>query len=303
MKKVLLTSGDSWTFGSEIAAPELLASPGEIGYGLSNRFKKDRSCFEPANDYYRIPRTWSSYLAQNMNAESVNISWPSRSNDSIYNSIMGWVMREYIIPKKDTSDLTIVVGWSSPERKDAIVEDEQGFISYFTIWPNLGKSEFYPGIVEKKLAEFHVKHMWIEFEYISRFVGQAHNLWMFCQLYDIKLRMFNSFYVPRSLDSKPTRFEEWSDTSFTRLLDSWTQIANTRIRPICDGVHQAKEEVQRVRDTWSSIPEDVFLLKDEKSNTFKSFIEENIVKENRWTGIHPSPESHKTWAEFLYKYV
>jgi len=40
--KILLTNGDSWTFGSEIMAPEFLAGPGEKGYGMGLRFKKNR---------------------------------------------------------------------------------------------------------------------------------------------------------------------------------------------------------------------------------------------------------------------
>ena len=58
---VLLTNGDSWTFGSEIIAPEFLDDIKRKGGNASY------INVSPQNDYYRIPRTWSYTVSKNLN--------------------------------------------------------------------------------------------------------------------------------------------------------------------------------------------------------------------------------------------
>ena len=77
MSKVILTNGDSWTFGSEIMAPEFCVAPGEKGTGMRGIYKEGYDDYMECNDYYRVPRTWSANLGELLGADSVvNISKP-----------------------------------------------------------------------------------------------------------------------------------------------------------------------------------------------------------------------------------
>ena len=46
-----------------------------------------------------------------------------------------------------------------------------------------------------------------------------------------------------------------------------------------------------------------FYKKDQKNNTFKSFVEQNVDVNSRWYGIHPSPHSHEMWANEIFNYI
>ena len=91
-EKILFTNGDSWTFGSEIMAPEFLVGQSEIGFGMANRYKKGYHDWQKCNDYYRIPRIWPTFLAKSLGYKNVNIAWPARSNDTIYNTTVDWLL-------------------------------------------------------------------------------------------------------------------------------------------------------------------------------------------------------------------
>jgi hypothetical protein len=53
---------------------------------------------------------------------------------------------------------------------------------------------------------------------------------------------------------------------------------------------------------WDQVDNVRFYKKDQENNTFKSFITEHN-KTNTFNGWHPSPESHKIWAQELWSYI
>lgn len=89
MIDTLITNGDSWTFGSEIA-------------GADNVNEYDSE--------YRKSRIWPAYLGDALNIRTVvNIAVPARSNDSILESTISWLLENYINPCRDTSRLLVVL--------------------------------------------------------------------------------------------------------------------------------------------------------------------------------------------------
>lgn len=288
--RILLTNGDSWTFGSEIMAPEFLADQDEIGYGMANRYKKDRHDWEPYNDYYRIPRIWPTFLAKGINYKNINLARPARSNDTIYNTTIGWLLQNYIIPKKDTSNLLVIVGWSSPERKNIIINDEDS-VCLQTFWPAMSETRFY---LSKKISEyfkFYVKNLWVEQEYISRYIEQNYMLGLFCKSHGINYCCFNAFYL-----TPGTTPNKWHDLNIKRMLDSWNSV---RINGWFDPEYQWTSEVKRLQSQWSLIDENTFILKDQDPGSFKSYIYGMSEEKNIMINWHPSPEGHRLWAEFL----
>lgn len=288
--RILLTNGDSWTFGSEIMAPEFLADQDEIGYGMANRYKKGCNDWEPYNDYYRIPRIWPTFLAKSINFKNINLARPARSNDTIYNTTIGWLLENYVIPKKDTSNLLVVVGWSSPERKNVIINDADS-VYLQTFWPAMTETKFYISKTVSEYFKFYVKNLWVEQEYIARYIEQNYMLSLFCKSHGINYCCFNGFYLtPGKNPSK------WNDLNIEKILESWNSV---KISGWFDPEFQWQNEVKRLQDLWSLIDDDTFILKDKDPGSFKSYIYGVSEEKNIMINWHPSPEGHRLWASFL----
>jgi hypothetical protein len=292
MTRTIFSNGDSWTFGSEMAAPEFLAPHGK-GVGMGNRFTHDGADYLPSNDFYRIPRVWPSRLGDMLgDAEVINNAWPARSNDTIYRSTMEWLLTNYITPGKDTSDLTVIIGWSSLERKNIIFEDFEGKLFEYTIWPAMNQTHYYDLPMVKKYFQMHVTHLWTQRECLTRFVEQNLSLHLLCKAHGIKHHFFNCFYIPRG---EGGNFHKWKDLNIESAI---RQLYDHRTNGWLEPNYNDRQEVGRLLQMWDSIPEEVFLNKSTGA-TFKTYVEQNLPEELRWCGIHPSPEGHDIWAQHL----
>lgn len=298
MKKVLLANGDSWAFGSEVMAPEFLAGPGEKGEGMGNRFKPGFHCWGKYNDYYRIPRIWPSYLGNYLNIpEVINISQPSRSNDTIIETTIHWLTENYISKNKSTEDLLVVIGWSSPERKNIMIGDSgvnNDSTIWFTMWPSMPETQYYQSPVIKDHFSFYVRHEWIEQEYLKRFIEQNYLLQLFCNAHNIDYYVFNSFYVSRNAD-----FHNWKDISIPESIEKWDNLV--------DGwgdTHYNWDSIKKsLLSQWDQISKDRYINKDVPDGSFKGYMYSNVNENERLCGIHPSPESHEAWAKYLKDWI
>lgn len=294
MSKFLLTNGDSWTFGSEIAAPELLAGPGEKGYGMANRFKKGKHDADAENNHYRVPRIWPTMLAHKMGINHKNIAWPARSNDTITATTINWILENYIKPGKDTSDLIVIIGWSSPERKDVLIEDMDDKVHWYTMWPAMDTDQFYVGDVMKRYFKFYVQHLWLEREYIARYIEQNFTLHTFLESHGIEHYFFNSFYMP---GFSPLPIHKWIDIDLAEVITEWK---NAKYDGWHDPFWTSKEQIEAVLNQWEQVPPEVFL--DKKTHrSFKSYIDDHVSDELRMINMHPAPDGHSAWATHLYE--
>jgi hypothetical protein len=289
--RTLVTNGDSWTYGSEIMAPEFLAGPGKKGYGMGNRYKKGRFDTDQENDYYRIPRIWPTILAEKIGCENVNLGWPARSNDGIYESTISWLLKNYVIPGRPTNDLLVMIGWSSPERKNVII-DENGYTYMQTIWPAMRETSYYVSSAAKSYFKMHVRHLWTEAEYISRFIEQNHNLKLFCDHHKINYHCFNAFYETPS--ANPSM---WKSVNIKDTIESWDI---SKFGGWTDPLNNWENKIDILKLQWDMIKER-FILKDQGS--FKSYIDQYVDKNDRMINWHPSPISHGAWAEYLHQHL
>lgn len=296
MITTLLTNGDSWTFGSEIACPEILVSPGEKGYGMANRYKKDMHDTFPVNDYYRIPKIWPTQLANQLKLKCENISWPARSNDTIYTSTIGWVL-DYFSKGGKSEELYVVIGWSSPERKNVLVEDFDNSLYQFTFWPFQADDDSYYMVESaKKYFKFYVQHLMIEREFLTRYVEQNYMLHTFLQSHGIRHKFFNAFYL---WNHDPIPVFNSQDVDLKNVIKEWDKVLPKGWHEVTWQPHQ---EIKRVLHMWENIPSSVFLDKD-TLRSFKSYIDVAIEKSNRMINMHPSPDSHKAWADRLVSII
>lgn len=293
MVKKLLVNGDSWTFGSEIMAPEFCVSPGEKGHGMAGIYKDGYEDFHECNDYYRIPRIWPTILGNMMGADVVNLSRPARSNDTIYEDTVHWLLENYILPSISTDDLTVIIGWSSPERKNIILQETNNDIHRFTLWPGMNDDRYYQTWGAKKLFKFYVTYLWLEQEYIKRYVEQNYNLQNFCKAHGIKYYVFNAFYAQPDLGGP----DKWSDLNVLEMIDKWDNLVDTW----ADGEYNWNNIKVSLRNQWSQINNRNFINKDALS--FRSYIHNNVSENVRMNNWHPSPESHDVWAKYLYDWI
>lgn len=278
----IVCDGDSWTFGSELADPVLAEKFGgpTIHPGVYDFFQE--------NDGYRIPKIWSTFLENELDANCYNISWPADDNGTILNRTIDYVTRNYLIPKKDTSNLIVIVGWSSPERKSFWYKDEK--IDYhYRLAPNV------PHFNSKGQEDFwklYVEYFWNKEEYIPRFIMNVLQLQTFCEANKIKWLCYNSFYQVGDRN-----VQDWRDLS---IKDELEGMATLRYNQMTSDIVRTPVDMN-YKNTWNLISPINFYKKDEKNNTFRTFIMNNC--DNPFVGWHPSEEGHKVWAKELSRYI
>ena len=256
----LLVSGDSWTYGSEIKDPSL------------SKYVND---WDALNDHYRVPRIWPTKLAKLLNdAEVINLSYPASSNDRIVRLTKDWLIQNYLHDKKPVDDLFLIVGFTSPERKDFYYKDHDTN-AWITIWPM-----WEPDYRQNALKAFHkiyAKHMWNPEEYVNRYVNQILDLQNLCELHGIKYLFFQGFY----------------------------QHVNLMIHDWQDGAYASASPFQADRKAWSLIDPVRFMHKNLQNHSFHNYIME--VDRSRGTQDalivqHQSEIAHTWWAEKLHHY-
>jgi hypothetical protein len=294
MIKTLITNGDSWTFGSEIMAPEFCVENGK-GTGMGRQYKEGHNDTDSANDYYRIPRIWPSFLAKQMGYNVVNLAQPARSNDTIYDTTIGYLLEHYISKGINTDDILVVIGWSSPERKNVILEDsDTDTVQWFTMWPSMVDTKFYHSYDAKVHSKYYVRKLWLEQEYIKRFVEQNYSLQNFLKQHNIKYYVFNAFY-----QTIGSRLDQWEDLNIRDTIVGWNKVSNGWT----DTLYNWDTIKQSLLLQWDEIDKLSYINKEIPNGSFKGCIDKHIPLDIRMCNWHPSPASHEYWATFLYNWI
>jgi hypothetical protein len=286
MNKTFICNGDSWVFGSEILEPNLNGT-------LKNGQHVTTIDYMPDNDAYRCPRIFSSYLAEIADATSINISWPADDNTTILYRTMDFVTNKYLKENKSTENLMIIIGWSSPERNSFWYDD--GKLSMlFRLWPNV---KHFDSVLQKQFWDIYTRCIWNSQEYIRRYVHTIINFQNWCIANKLKWLCFNSFQQVKNLN-----IDEWEDLNVKTEIEALTHRLGGYEYHVSDNSNVRQREIYDLTTLWDQVDSVRFYKKDQENNTFKSFITEHN-KTNTFNGWHPSPESHKIWAQELWSYI
>jgi len=286
MSKTFICNGDSWVFGSEILEPNLNGT-------LKNGQHVTAIDYMPDNDAYRCPRIFSSYLAEIADATSINISWPADDNTTILYRTMDFVTNKYLKENKSTENLMIIIGWSSPERNSFWYDD--GKLSMlFRLWPNV---QHFDSDLQKKFWDIYTRCIWNPQEYMRRYVHTIINFQNWCIANNLKWLCFNSFQQVRNLN-----IDEWEDLNVRTEIEALTHRLGGYEYHVSNNSNVRQREHYDLTTLWDQVDSVRFYKKDQENNTFKSFITEHN-KTNTFNGWHPSPESHKIWAQELWSYI
>ena len=284
-KLTIITNGDSWTFGSEIADPDLAKNYPEATHITQWDFLED-------NDSYRIPRIWPTYLGQKLDADVVNLAWPADDNGSILRRTLSYISTNYIAKNISTENLLVVIGWSSPERNSFWYKDEQQSLP-FRLWPNVPN---FNAPAQEKFWELYVAYLWHPEEFIPRFVLDCLQFENFCRAHNIKFLHFNAFY-----QTPKENVDRWQH------IDVATELDNLKLHSYIysDGRtgYKRKTELTAYQSLWNTVNAVNLYKKDQDCNTFKGFIDQFDNYNKMYCGWHPSPVGHELWAEELYRYI
>ena len=255
----LIVAGDSWTHGSELKDPA-------VDPAIPDWSKE--------HDSYRVPRVWPTKLGKLLNAdEVVNLGKPAASNDWIVRNLTGWLMQEYISKGKNTSELFVVVGFTSPERKDFFYKGEKGPVGFwFTMWP-AWKHKYFDTNLDG-WVETYQKYLWNSEEYIHRYLHQVHYLQLFMQQYKINYLFFQAFYQRQDI-----RIRDWKDNPYSR-----------------DYQGQPDQTV------WDIIDPIRFMHKNEEVHSFHNYLKTKSNYNDLMLNLHPSEQGHTVWAEHIRDY-
>ena len=179
--KLILCEGDSWTAG-DIIDPEI----------FGDRLDKVN---DPRNRPYRLPKVWPHKLGNLLGVETDNNSVSGSSNDGIVRRLLKKIPD--LLKTYESKDLFVIVGWSSPERKDFYYKGK--WDAWETMYPAQLTQDF---SYDKDLQEFYriyLEKFWNEEEYVERYI--QHNLLIhhFLNSYGINHIFFDAFYETKDM--------------------------------------------------------------------------------------------------------
>jgi|TARA_B100000287_G_scaffold430952_1_gene487222 lysophospholipase L1-like esterase len=173
--KLVYCDGDSWTAG-DIVDPTLFGD-------------NKAEVHHPDNEQYRLPRVWPHKLGKLLNVKVLNKAFAGSSNDGIVRRVLPNVLK--LLTQYKPEQLFVIIGWSSPERKDFFYDSE-----WKTIYPNEYKSLDENNEIDK-FKKIYFKYFWEEEEYTQRYIEQNLLLHNFLVSKNVKHYFFDAFYETR----------------------------------------------------------------------------------------------------------
>jgi hypothetical protein len=278
--KLILCEGDSWTAGDMID-PKL---------NTTNINHVD-------NDDYRLPKLWPYDLEKLTNIKVINNSRAGSSNDGIVRRVIDNI--SYLTEKNKSKDLFVIVGFSSPERKDFYYKGEfDGEL--INGWETMYPAELEHGVLKfgnSPLADFYklyLSYFWYPGEYIRRYIEQVLLLHYFLKGNNIKHKFFNSFYevLPGVESPFQKAVSGIGDGMFNEsdLMDDLTSQHT---------IH--KSTIQK----FSKIYKDIFI-----EESFRNYLR-GLSKTNQEydpiyferDGFHPNRKGHQSWSKVVFKNI
>lgn len=271
----LLTLGDSWTYGIELWDPEL--GPQEYYFPLEHS----------AHDTYRKAHAWPYRFGCHLDAEVINLGWPSASNDTISRRLMRWLAGEGYLSGRDAHELFVVIGWTGLERKDFFINDAS-IASRFAYVPEQQWITVTPGWGDKhsvkeieRLSRIYYEHFCDHGDYLWRYINHVYNAQITCDRIGARLLQFQAFYENQDFDSY-------------MLLGSLSDQSHA---------HLAQEDVLM----WDLVDASRFYGHKDHSQTFYSWLNvqcdaKGYRRDQLMMQTHPTALGHELWADELLKF-
>ena len=278
MTNILYCDGDSWTSG-DIIDPEL--------------FGEDFSHVNhPDNDQYRLPRVWPHKLGKLLGIEIENRSVAGSSNDAIVRRVIPNVLR--LLKKYKSEEIFVIVGWSSPERKDFYYKGE------WDCWETLYPAQIEQNLPNRDIEKFYklyLKYYWNPQEYMNRFINQNLYLHYFLERNNIKHLFFNAFYECSSNDTDT--YEKFVTEAVSGMREKSDLVDD--IKSLFPKLGNDSIDDGYVKSTNLYVVEEFIDMKNKvmKDVSFRNFLMNRDLFEI--PAQHPNEQEHQLWAKELYE--
>lgn len=259
--KIILTEGDSWTSG-DIIDPKLEKQ------GITD-------INSPLNDMFRLPKVWPYKLGINLGVEVKNFAVAGSSNDGIVRRTINRVLN--LLEHYSPEEIFVIVGWSSPERKDFFKNG-----AWDTLYP-MEIQKFPSGDTEEgTFKTLYAQNYWNDEEYITRYLLTVISLNSFFDSYKIPHLFFNAFY-----ENEFGIVEDELNSNYVE------KFVKTRENSYLTYLH-----IEKLVKEYSKIRKESYIEK-----LFSSYINENIVEEQEqyFKNYHPTEKAHQMWADYIEK--
>ena len=272
MAKLIYTNGDSWTAG-DIVDPEL--------FGTDNAHVN-----HPKNKQYRLPRVWPGKLGKLLKTEVINNSVAGASNDRIVRGTINDILE--LKQKYNTEDIFVIIGWSSPERKDFFYKwDEKDTGEWECLYPaELDHWESKSDSLNAFYKLYTLNH-WHEEEFITRHCLNNITLHNFLKALNIRHLFFNAFYESKEELFNPDKHQLFDAREIESYISNYQKSSEANTLKRLD--------INNIIDEYKRIHKEVF--------TKKSFIQFllNLSEYNQDDLIdyHPTELGHELWAKEL----
>lgn len=266
----LIGCGDSWCWGAELVDP--IEEPVPImnlpGGGFERQLK-------PANIEYRLKHRYLNLFADKAKAtDIVDLSKPSRSNDAIVRTLIEFFVSEGYTTGRDTSDLFVTIGWSSPERREFYYKERWGEDNWMEFGPwsmdqDHGNSDI------DKFMRLYFDNFWNEGEFLHRWIQQVWQTELMLKNLGIKYVMHQAFYHHHT-----KMINQWDDKKYK---EKFTTITHAD------------------KLLWDSVDSIRFIHKDNPdSGTMHHYM--LSVDKDVFEVFHPNANGHAIWADHMYNY-
>lgn len=273
--KIIYANGDSWTAG-DIVDPELFPDqPWHVNH--------------PENAAYRLPKVWPHKLGAKLGVEVINNSIAGASNDTVLRSSINDLID--LLKKYKPEEILVLIGWSSPERKDFFYKWDINGEGY---WECLYPAELNHWSSDREeLMDFfklYVKNHWYEEEYITRHCLNTITLHNFLKANNVKHKFFNAFYEGKKEVLDPTSHQLYESTPLDSYISDFV---------VDKGIKTLKRlHVDNIISEYKNIQKEFFF---NKSFIKYLFEQTGIHKQEELIDYHPTELGHKLWSEFLYE--
>lgn len=177
--KLIYANGDSWTAG-DIVDPDK--------FGDQNQY-----AMHPDNDGYRLPRVWPHKLGKLLNKEVLNKAVAGSSNDAIVRNTVNDVLG--LLNKYKPEELFVIIGWSSPERKDFFYKEDDAIHGHYECMYPAEMGHFNSAFDDiNQFHKLYVTKFWHEEEYVIRHCVNTITVHNLLKNLGIKHLFFNAFY-------------------------------------------------------------------------------------------------------------
>jgi hypothetical protein len=209
----------------------------------------------------------------------IDLSQCSISNDAIVRKLIDYLVNEGYTSGRDTSELFISIGWTSPERTEFFYKEKWGGDNWMDFGPwSFDRKHGDPDI--DNFFKIYFQNFFHFGEFIHRWILQIWQTELMLKKYNIKYVMHQAFYHHHNKILQEWRDEIYFDNMSEHITNAdkkmWDSIDNIRF------MHKDNKEVGTAHHYMLS------KVDNDPTKCFEVF--------------HPNAIGHKIWAEHLFEY-